>query len=212
LRVVAGVVAPWRDDATVVRLTSQILRLDKDAATAFADAVVDIGNRLIQARARLTPSAFRLWIEEALPFSPRTVQRYIALALWAKEHRKDFVLLKHLGPTKLTRITALEPKHRKSFVPKLPMRIPGTPRRKTIGAMSVVELDAVIGDKLGFTAELPPTAPIGRVVQGFRHRIAGLDAVANELVARRSEIDENTAQILREEIQAVMVRIEQAFD
>lgn len=90
----------------------------------------------------------------------------------------------------------------------MPLVIPGRERPKTIDVMTTVELGEVIG---GLVTRPAPIRPIGKLVQGFRHRVAGLDAVADEIVRRKDEIDEELAGTLVDELMAVVDEIKRAF-
>jgi hypothetical protein len=75
--------------------------------------------------------------------------------------------------------------------------------------MTVIELGEVIG---GLVARPTPIKSIGKLVQGARHRIAGLDAVADELVRRKEEIDDEQASALVEELRAVLEELVAALE
>ena len=63
--------------------------------------VVAMGERMATVRDLLPRGEWRRWIDEALPFTPRTVGNYIMLAQWHEERPQDIERLAHLGPTKL---------------------------------------------------------------------------------------------------------------
>lgn len=91
----------------------------------------------------------------------------------------------------------------------MPLVIPGHERPKTIDVMTVVELGEVIG---GLTTRPAPVRPTTAVVQGVRHRIAGLDAVADELVRRKREVGEAQADAVLEALRSVLAELEAAFE
>lgn len=91
---------------------------------------------------------------------------------------------------------------------RVPLVIPGHERPKTIEVMTKVELAKVIG---GLTTRPTPPKAIGALVQGLRHRIAGVDAVADELVRRRDEVDEEQAEAVLEALRAVLEQLEGVF-
>lgn len=86
--------------------------------------------------------------------------------------------------------------------------IPGHELPKTIDTMTAVELGAVIGS---LVTRPGPRKPIGRLVQGIKHRIAGLDAVADELLRRKDEVEEEDAAAMVEALRAVLEELEGAF-
>jgi hypothetical protein len=64
----------------------------------------------------------------------------------------------------------------------------------------------------GLTTRPTPPKPIAKLVQGMRHRIAGVDAVADELVRRRDEVDGEQASVLLAALRAVVAELEAAFE
>jgi hypothetical protein len=64
----------------------------------------------------------------------------------------------------------------------------------------------------GLVARPAKKKSIEKVVQGMRHRIAGVDAVADELVRRKDEVDGEQAGVLLEALRAVVAELEGAFE
>lgn len=58
---------------------------------------------------------------------------------------------------------------------------------------------------------MPPCHPSTKLVQGFRHRVAGLDAIADELVRRKDEVDDELAGTVLDELRAVFDELEAAL-
>lgn len=48
-------------------------------------------------------------------------------------------------------------------------------------------------------------------MQGIKHHIAGLDAVADELLRRKDEVEEEDAEAMVEALRAVLEELEAAF-
>lgn len=141
--------------------------------------------------------------------SVRSIHAAMRLSEWAEAEPREVTRLEHLGPTKLAMLVPLPPDHRRTLTGRVPLVIPGHPWRKTIDAMTVVELGQVIG---GLTTRPSPKKPITKLVQGVRHRIAGLDAVTDQLIARKTEVDEEQAATLLAELRAVLEALEGAFE
>lgn len=199
----------WQRNREVQRLTKEILALQRDAGAKVAAAAVEMGAKMRQIQAVLEPGQWLRWLETAVPFTRRTITNYMRLSAWAEEQPRELGRLEHLGPTKLYMLAPLAPDLRRKLTGRAPIVIPGHPRPKVIDVMTVAELTKVIGD---LTTRPSPRKPIGKLVQGLRHRIAGVDAVADELVRRKDEVDEEHADALLEALRAVVAELEEAFD
>jgi len=199
----------WQRNREVQRLTREILALQSEISAKVVAAIVAMGARMRQIQAALEHGEWMSWLATAVPFDPRTVQRAMRLSEWAEAEPREVARLEHLGPTKLYMLAPLPPEQRRELTRRgVPLVIPGHERPKTIDVMTTVELGEVIG---GLVARPAPTKPIGRLVQGFRHRIAGLDAVADELVRRKDEIDDELAGAVLDELRAVLGELEAAL-
>ncbi|MCX4241839.1 DUF3102 domain-containing protein [Paraliomyxa miuraensis] len=198
---------PWQRNREVARLTREILDLQRDAAGKVVDAVIQMGARMRQIQAALDHGQWIAWLRSAVPFDRRTVTRAMRLSEWAEAEPRELERLGHLGPTKLAMLAPLPPEHRRTLTRRtVPIVIPGHDWPKTIDVMTVIELGAAIG---GLVAKPAPPKPIGKLVQGARHRIAGLDAMADELVRRK---DEDDAAKMLEGLRAVLAELEAAFE
>ena len=173
-------------------------------------APAEMGARMRQIRAALDHGHGLSWVQTAVPFDARTITRAMRLSEWAEAEPRELHRLEHLGPTKLSMLAPLPPERRREITRRgVPIVIPGHQRPKTIDVMTTVELGQVIG---GLVARPAPKKPIARVVQGLRHRIAGVDAVVDEVVRRKDEVDEEQASALLEALRAVLAELEAAFD
>jgi len=200
-------VADWRTDRRVARVTAEIRSLHASAEKLVADTVVEIGARLEAIREHLPHGQWLEWVDQALPVVPRVAQRWIQIARWARSEPAEFRRLRHLGPTKLRVIVPLPPERRRALDPSKPMIIHGV--RKTIEVMSEDELR----DLFGLRAEEPRTREdIDDVVKRLRHDTAGLGAVVDLLIARKSEVPKSVARKLRAEIDEVRDKLDDAFD
>lgn len=199
----------WQRNREVQRLTKEILALGREAGAKVAAAVVQMGTKMRRIQQTLDAGQWLAWLATAVPFDRRTVTNYMRLSEWAEAEPREVASLEHLGPTKLYMLAPLAADRRRTLTGRVPLIIPGHPWRKTIDAMTVVELGKVIG---GLTTRPSPSKPIGKVVQSVRHRIAGLDAVADELVRRRAEVDAEQASELLAELQAVLEALQGAFE
>jgi hypothetical protein len=199
----------WQRNREVQRLTREILALQHDVAAKVVEAVAEMGARMRQIRAALEHGQWLAWVQTAVPFDARTITRAMRLSEWAEAEPRELERLEHLGPTKLSMLAPLPPDQRRQLTGRVPIVIPGHERPKTIDVMTTVELGQVIG---GLVARPAPKKPIAKVVQGLRHRIAGVDAVADEVVRRKDEVDDEQASALLEALRAVLAELEAAFE
>ena len=156
----------------------------------------------------LAPAELDRWIRDALPITKRTALNYLGLLEWSRRDPAGLETLAHLGPTKLYRLAVLPIRRRRTFTPGKLVAV-GDGRRKRLEDLTVVELDRAIG---GLATPPTPKTPIDELVAGFRHKIGGLQATANELIARADAVDSATADALLEELRAVVVSLQRAFD
>ena len=181
------------------RLTREILELDRGIKARVVEDVVAIGQRLEALREHLGFGQWLSWLSAHLPYSPRTAQRYVAVARWAFEFPDDYEHFAPLGLGKLQLIAALTPRQRARFRRQQRFQIPGTRTRKTLALMTHEQLDRVIRGMGSLVLE-PPAIPPAKVLQRFRHRLAGLDAMADTLRANADalvvEDIEETAEAL----------------
>ncbi|MEM6291323.1 MAG: DUF3102 domain-containing protein [Myxococcota bacterium] len=183
-----------------VRLTREILAVDGASKTRVVHDVVAIGNRLKQLQAHLGFGRWLSWLSEELPYSPRTAQRYIAVAAWAADNEEDFEAFAPLGLGKLQLLAALDPRQRARFRRQQRFQIPGTGTRKTLALMTREQLGAVI-EGVGRLSAGPPAVDPTKILQRFRHRVAGLDALADQ-------IREHADALERDEMEAALEALE----
>ena len=198
----------WQRNREVARLTKEILALERETSTKVAAVVVEMGTKMRQIQATLEHGHWLSWVATAVPFSARTIQSAMRLSAWAEQEPKELARLEYLGPTKLYMLAPLDPDRRRELTGRIPIVIPGHERPKTIDVMTTVELGKVIG---GFTTRPGPPKSIGRLLQGLQHRIAGVDAVADELVRRHEEVGEEQADAVMQALRAVLEQLEGAF-
>jgi hypothetical protein len=197
----------FEDDRQVMRLTTEILRLQRRLAKkVVGDA---IGHRMLRVKANLVHGEWLRWLAEQMPFTHKTVSNYMMLARWSDERPQDIERLAHLGPTKMYLLAPLTPGVRRSLTSRTPIPIPGG-GKKTIDVMTVVELRKVIDGGLA----TPPVRrlPIGEVIQGVTHDMAGLGARLDTLFARKREVDEPTARNVHDGLLALAAEVRAQFD
>ncbi len=204
-----GPTAGWQSDARVVSLTQQINTLQRDASQRVVNAIVAIGGRIAEVRARLPHGQWQHWVAEAVPFTARTVTNYMALAAWADARPQEVDRLAGLGPSKLYLLAGLPLASRRRLTSSRAFAF-ADGREKTVGLMTVPELVEAIGEERGLAIpEARP--PIGRVLGKMRHRIAGLEAIVEQLGNRRDEVGEEEALEMRNELVELVEALDGAF-
>lgn len=196
------------DDPRIVRLRAKILRLQSNAAKVVVDAVVEIGRHLRRARAMLTDAQWERFLR-TLPFAARTVRNYLTLTEWAERRPAELAKAAHLGPSKLYLLAPLPANERRKFFGSRKLAIPGGDGPKTVDAMTVSELHRVIIGDLAPPAL--PKPPIDKVVRGVTHSVAGLDARLDIFIARKREVDRDTAAEVHTKLLALADEVGTAF-
>ncbi len=189
-RLAATVVTPWERDAIVVRLTKEIERLHASAARTVAEAVLQVGRRMQRIRKRLDHGEWERWVDEATPWTARTVRNYLALTQWASERPAEFEQFRHLGASKLYQLAAAPRPVLAQLKARKKHAVPDRDKPRTLELMTNVELGRVIGDLTGREPP-PPVAEVSiKVVVGACAR--GVDKLQDAtavLVQRRDEVD-----------------------
>ena len=99
---------PASERRTIGAITREILQLKNDAG----NAILGIGQRLLEAKAMLPRGEWLPWLTEQVEFSERQAQRFMKLAQeWANP-----TALSDLGATKALALLALPPEERQKFL------------------------------------------------------------------------------------------------
>ena len=99
---------PASERRTIGAITREILQLKNDAG----NAILGIGQRLLEAKAILPHGEWLPWLTEQVEFSERQAQRFMKLAQeWANP-----TALSDLGATKALALLALPPEERQKFL------------------------------------------------------------------------------------------------
>lgn len=99
---------PGVSSRNIESITAEILQLKQDAG----NAILSIGQRLIEAKAMLPHGEWLPWLTEQVEFSERTAQSFMRLAReWSNPQA-----LADLGATKALTLLALPPEEREQFM------------------------------------------------------------------------------------------------
>lgn len=125
--------AETRDIETI---TTEIIQLKQDAG----NAILGIGQRLIEAKSMLSHGEWLAWLEERVEFSERTATRFMRLAReWTNQ-----TALSDLGATKALTLLALPPEERETFMAESHL-VDG--EEKTVVDMTSRELERAIKER-----------------------------------------------------------------
>lgn len=135
-RIIAQTMAKPVEGRTIETITDEILELKQTAG----EAILEIGNRLIEAQAMLSHGEWLTWLTEQVEFSPRTAQRFMRLSReWS-----NATALSHLGATKALALLALPPDEREQFMAE-PHQVDG--QEKNVIDMSARQLEQAIKER-----------------------------------------------------------------
>lgn len=99
---------PGVSPRSIESITAEILQLKQDAG----NAILGIGQRLIEAKAMLPHGEWLPWLNEQVEFSDRQAQRFMRLA----QEWRNPTALSDLGATKALTLLALPPEEREQFM------------------------------------------------------------------------------------------------
>ena len=123
-------------ERTIEAITGEILELKKTAG----EAILEIGKRLIEAKAMLSHGEWLPWLTEQVEFSERTAQNFMRLSReWSNPQT-----LADLGASKALALLALPPEEREQFMAE-PHEVDG--REKDVIDMAARELDKAIKER-----------------------------------------------------------------
>lgn len=138
LSAMMGAVASLEPKETrdIETITAEILTLKQTAG----DAIIDIGQRLIEAKEMLPHGEWMPWLNERVEFSERAARRFMQLAReWTNRPA-----LANLGATKALTLLALPPEERETFMEEHHM-VNG--EDKTVIDMTSRELEQAIRER-----------------------------------------------------------------
>ena len=208
-RIIAQTMAKPVEGRTIETITDEILELKQTAG----EAILEIGNRLIEAQAMLSHGEWLTWLTERVEFSPRTAQRFMRLSReWS-----NATALSHVGATKALALLALPADEREQFMAET-HQVDG--QEKNVIDMSARQLEQAIRerDEARKAAEAAK-ADASAAEQARAKMEADMAATKNLLESARADADSagSRARALEEKLrmlqeQPVEVAVETVVD
>lgn len=163
-------------------ITSELL----EAKRIGGEAILTIGQRLIEAKGLLSEGEWLPWLSEWVEFSPRTAQRFMRLAReWS-----DATALSHLGASKALALLALPEFEREEFIASAHI-VDG--EEKTVIDMTTRELETVIRERDEARLAAEQAAADKKAAEAAWDKISQEMAHANERIAGlNSELEDRT--------------------
>jgi len=166
-------------ERSIEDITGEILHLKEDAG----NAIISIGQRLIEAKSMLPHGAWLPWLTEQVEFSERTATRFMRLAReWSNQ-----TALSDLGATKALTLLALPAEEREIFMEQNHL-VDG--EDKNVIDMSARELEQAIRDRDEAAKARESALAEKQAAEQARDKMAEDMKVANErLASAQSELD-----------------------
>ncbi len=194
-QIAATAPAAPRDIETI---TAEVLELKRTAG----NAILDIGRRLIEAKAVLSHGEWLPWLDDRVEFSERTAQGFMALARAYSNPQT----LADLGASKALALLALPEQERDDFVAAT--HVVGG-REKTVDEMSTRELKQAIKERdEARAAQEKMSADMKFANERIEGLTADLELKTAEAEKARSEAERLSAELkeLREKPQDVAIQ------
>lgn len=189
-----GTASGPRDIETI---TGEIIQLKQDAG----NAILGIGDRLIEAKSLLSHGEWLPWLTEQVEFSESTAQRFMRLS---REWRNPSALT-DLGATKALTLLALPPEERESFLSENHI-VDG--EEKSVIDMTSRELERAIRERDEARMAAEAAKADARAAGESRARMQA-DMEALENIHRAAQEGETKA---REELEAVRAELQALQD
>jgi len=192
------------DSPEILQLTHEIQSLKQTFLSTSSDMVAAIGERLLQAKAKLIHGDWQDWLRDQIHLPARTAQQYMSVAILANQHPELFADLKELGPAKLYRLAVLDEQTLNQVLDSEYFVVPGTQCQKTLAELSFIELHQVIQALQGKPAFDPH-----RAVQRLGRRLRTMDREIGELTSHIDELNAAEIQALADQLEGLLERLRQ---
>lgn len=194
----------------IEKITGEIL----EAKRVGGEAIITIGQRLIEAKAMLSEGEWLPWLAEKVDFSPRTAQRFMRLASeWS-----DATALSHLGATKALALLALPEAEREEFLSET-HQVNG--EEKAVIDMTSRELEKAIKERDEARKEAEQAQADTRAAQEARQSMEESLKAANELLDRArmdmklandvsADLEKQLAELKAAPVEVAVMEVDQA--
>lgn len=190
-----GLDAPAASDRDIETITGEILRLKQTAG----EAILAIGQRLMEAKAMLPHGEWLPWLSERVEFSERTATRFMRLAReWTNQ-----TALSDLGATKALTLLALPANEREEFIAGSHL-VDG--REKTVIDMSARELEKAIRERDEARTAMEQAQADAQSAENSR---AKMETDMAQLQSRYEQAQQEAAALKEAESRAVQAAEEQ---
>lgn len=186
---------PADSERNIETITAEIVQLKQDAG----NAILAIGDRLIEAKGKLSHGEWLTWLTEQVDFSERTAQNFMRLAReWSNPQA-----LADLGATKALTLLALPPEERVAFISEAHFVDGG---KKAVVDMTSRELEKAIRERDEARKAMEAAQADARASEESRAKMesdmAALKAL-QEAAQRDAEQAQADLRTAREELQAL---------
>lgn len=193
------------DSSYIRELTTQINQLKVTYLRDSSETIVEIGERLLKAREKLSHGDWITWVEEYVNFTIRSADRYIQLSEFAKKYPGVFSELKELGPTKLYVISTLSPKIIRLLTRRKYLPLPGTKEKRTLAGMSVIQFYLTIKKLAGIKEPFD----LQTELQSLGRKISFLAQRIEKLTTYRGRVPSDEINVLRERIVSLLKTLDE---
>lgn len=173
---------------SIETITTEILFFKQTAGMA----ILEIGKRLIEAKAQLPHGEWLPWLTEKVDFSERSAQNFMRLA----EEYKNPQTVADLGASKALVLLALEPVEREEFIDQK-HEVDGV--EKTVSEMSKRELEAAV------KAQKKAEAAAEDLKARLEEKTADYDALVKRAQKEVNELTEELEQVRKSKQDVVEV-------
>ena len=183
---------PGVSPRSIESITAEILQLKQDAG----NAILGIGQRLIEAKAMLPHGEWLPWLNEQVEFSDRQAQRFMRLA----QEWRNPTALSDLGATKALTLLALPPEEREQFMAENHI-VDG--EEKSVIDMSSRELEKAVKERDEALREAEEAKAAAEAAEHSRAKMEADMAALKEL----HQAAQNSEAMSREELEKLKAEL-----
>ena len=197
------------DDPIVVRLTAEAKALLAQWNGGDARTRVALGGVLDQVRTRLDHGHWLGWLQETVPFTPRSALNYIELASWAGAKRAVFEQIAPLGASKVYLLSRLPPAVLEQMLAKRDHLVPGTTRRTTLALMTYSDFMKLVLQATRPAA--PPSDPMVILLGDARLSANRTIKRIKLLIEHKDALDHDAVEDIHDDLVVALQKLSAAF-